>query len=244
MDNLTLYCNCFKDHENNYTQYNQKNLMLGAFDFTKEYRDSLVKRNFLFDDTGDNISHLNKWFGDLTGTYWVWKNTSDEIVGTNHYRKFWNEYEMSQLKYDEDTLYIVFPKYFDYSIYEQYRDAHTAYGLWVLQEAVKSGKIDMSQDIYNNLYTQQFLITCNMFWGHRKNFDKMCQVLFDILFEVYEGIKYVIPYIQPPNQTRLMAFLAERICTLIYINKDYYLGNMKLTPVNYMWKVDTTKIPT
>ena len=40
------------------------------------------------DDTGDNISAKNRYYSELTGTYWVWKNTRQKIVGTCHYRRF------------------------------------------------------------------------------------------------------------------------------------------------------------
>ncbi|WP_430972001.1 DUF4422 domain-containing protein [Sunxiuqinia rutila] len=40
------------------------------------------------DDTGDHISSKNKYYSELTGTYWVWKNTCQDIVGVVHYRRF------------------------------------------------------------------------------------------------------------------------------------------------------------
>lgn len=43
------------------------------------------------DDTGDNISEKNLYYSELTGIYWVWKNTRHEIVGTCHYRRFFTD---------------------------------------------------------------------------------------------------------------------------------------------------------
>ena len=43
---------------------------------------------YLKDDQGENISFKNQFFSELTGTYWVWKNTSQEITGICHYRRY------------------------------------------------------------------------------------------------------------------------------------------------------------
>lgn len=52
--------------------------------------------NFIYplkDNTGDNISSENPYYGELTGLYWIWKNvkiSDDDIIGYCHYNKAFN----------------------------------------------------------------------------------------------------------------------------------------------------------
>ena len=45
------------------------------------------------DNTGKNISEKNKFYGEYTFHYWIWKNYLDKIennwIGFCQYRKFW-----------------------------------------------------------------------------------------------------------------------------------------------------------
>ncbi|WP_301008290.1 HAD-IA family hydrolase [Helicobacter sp. UBA3407] len=47
--------------------------------------------NMIGDDTGENISHLNRYFNEMTGIYWAWKNYdklgNPEYIGLCHYRR-------------------------------------------------------------------------------------------------------------------------------------------------------------
>ena len=50
--------------------------------------------DWMRDDTGENISEKNKYYGEYTFHYWLWKNylnnLEDNWVGFCQYRKFWS----------------------------------------------------------------------------------------------------------------------------------------------------------
>ena len=54
-----------------------------------------LEEGILTDNTGDNISSKNPYYGELTATYWIWKNylkenPNIEYIGFCHYRRFFD----------------------------------------------------------------------------------------------------------------------------------------------------------
>ena len=51
-------------------------------------------RNTIGDDTGDNISKLNREVNEMTAIYWAWKNYdklgNPDFIGLCHYRRLFN----------------------------------------------------------------------------------------------------------------------------------------------------------
>jgi hypothetical protein len=202
--------------------------MCGSYNISDDYRAKLASKGFLFDDTGDNISHLNKWFADLTGLYWVWKNTDDEILGINQYRRAWNNDSIRNLVFKNNTIYITPLFRFNNSTYDQFVESHTEMGLKILREAAERKVIHITPDMVDDLKRIDFLSSCYMMITTRDLFDEVCKLLFDVVLELYHGTKYALPFIQydkvwNTDQTRMIAFLAERIMTLILMHKKYYL---------------------
>ncbi|MCW1322648.1 DUF4422 domain-containing protein [Campylobacter jejuni] len=92
--------------------------------------------NMIGDNTGDNISHLNRYFCELTGIYWAWKNYdklgNPDYIGYMHYRRYFvfnKEAKLAPKLYlnhssvykhaDKSFQNIVNPKYFrNISLYD------------------------------------------------------------------------------------------------------------------------------
>ena len=83
MSNLNLYCLSLKYYNliDKLPSY-IKPLGLG----TEKYPE-----HWLTEKNGENISDLNKYYGQYTGIYWIWKNhlkdmADDDWIGTCEYR--------------------------------------------------------------------------------------------------------------------------------------------------------------
>ena len=78
--------------------------------------------NMIGDDTGDNISNLNREFCELTAVYWAWKNydklENPDYIGFMHYRRHLN-FNLDKV-YDENKWRQIYNKFIDDDYTEKY----------------------------------------------------------------------------------------------------------------------------
>ena len=185
----------------------------------------------LHDDTGQNISKENEYYGELSGLYWVWKNTSiadDDIIGFCHYNKVLNitrQKVYSWLKNNENGIITLKPcKIRNHPVSDEVQAI-----ISILQE--------QGQDLYatwNKLYDNEAAakgMICrggNMFITSGRVFKDYCSWLFDILSKMR-----VIVGDKPntdANMRRYCAFMGERLLS-VYI--EFHKLPVKDVPIRY-----------
>lgn len=173
---------------------------------------------FLGDNTGDNISHKNKTYCELTGMYWLWKNYQEaDYIGICHYRRYlinengllFKEAELLELLKQYDmitTKLLTLPgSYYDgFNVNHHIKDLLTT-GL-VIEELYPE---------YSNTFEQLIhgphTYFGNIFITSKKEYDRYCQWLFDILFEVEKKCDFTG---YNGYQMRLFGFLSEFLQTV------------------------------
>ena len=92
MEEIIVYVLTHKKFSGEYDNELYKPLLNGSCFINEEL-------DYIRDDTGDNISKLNPYYAELTGQYWAWKNSKADIIGFNHYRRWF----VRNLKFDKLT---------------------------------------------------------------------------------------------------------------------------------------------
>ena len=151
-----------------------------------------MHRYTIGDDTGDNISYLNRYFCEMTGIYWLWKNYdkigNPEYLGTQHYRRIFyctckpwlfdvlSKYDMilpnrgnswvsSEEEFEEGREY-----YYDY-------------------EFIKKNSPQYLESFRYHMTHSEFFAG-NMFICRKDLFFEYCEFIFPVLFNLHENIDY------------------------------------------------------
>ncbi len=149
------------------------------------------------DDSGDNISSRNDSYCELTGVYWVWKNSPvppDGITGICHYRRYllddsgqlWNPYTLSDIlgKYDILTTRQVV---LDCSYHTGFGGRHSTADLDAAGSALQRLYPEYYAD-YDRLVHGNRTYFGNMMICRRSLYNSYCSWLFSILFETERSV--------------------------------------------------------
>lgn len=182
----------------------------------------------LKDSTGENISHLNSSFCELTALYWIWKNSNDDITGLAHYRRYFRssifkkepigEGTITRLLSNNDILVSKKRNYFIVNIFNHYKKSHNIGDLMLARDIVEEMYPDYIES-FDKLLSGKVLSLYNMLITHKNILDEYCEWLFPILFELKSktDISKYNPY-----QKRMIGFVAERLFNVWMIKNSNY----------------------
>ena len=178
------------------------------------------------DDTGNSISEKNKSFCELTGLYWIWKNTDCDIVGLCHYRRFFErdgrllsqtdiEKALTEDGYDIIAPASGFTEYLSNRMH--YEKVHFPKDYLLLRE-VLAEKYPTYLAAFDHFSHTNLASLANMVITRKEIFDSYCAWLFDILFEM-ERRTDLTSY--SPFQARLYGYLSERLFRVWLFMQEY-----------------------
>lgn len=176
--------------------------------------------DILTDNTGENISHRNRQFCELTALYWIWKNAKEDIVGLVHYRRHFilpEDWVERMLRNKVDVILPV-PLYVAPSLAGNYKNRHDLRDWDNMMKCLKE-RNEREYGEADAFFRQNLYSPCNMAIMRREVLDKLCSWLFPILFSVveYGGRK------KDSYQNRYPGFLSERLITFFFErNREEY----------------------
>ena len=165
------------------------------------------------DDTGFHISDRNRQFCELTALYWIWKNSKEDIVGLEHYRRHFLLPERWQEKMETNRIDVILPTplYVAPCLSQNYKNRHRAEDWEVMLEELKllyPEEYQMAVDFFDTgLYSP-----CNMFIMRKDVLNAMCSWLFPVLFACTAQIGER----EDAYQNRYPGFLSERLITFFF----------------------------
>ena len=197
-------------------------LYVGAF------RQKERRPGYAYDDDGENISIKNANYCELTGLYWIWKNSTEENVGLAHYRRFFTHNSFSasaKYFYSVEELDKFLQKYdlilcerqyvAAKNLYENYAQYHYGKDLDLFRKVIGQVTPDYLAS-FDAVLNRNCYSACNMFYAKKELIDQYCEWLFPLM-QVFESKIDISQY--NALQARVYGYLAERLLN-VWIEKN------------------------
>jgi len=217
MKNISMFClSLYGEHLNNLKKINYIPVGLGENNFNNEW---------LRDNTKQNISNKNKYYGEYTFHYWFWKNMIDEIsdknwIGFCAYRRYWANH--NNMKSNELNKIINNQNFREHVLQDVKNDWYNYET--ILGERIPFGKIKLSKIIKNG-GIKSILRNLNSFIKNQTT----VKFHFDI-FHGNEKIDKAIDLLEMKERSDFRIFINNQsfnkenmfICRSKKIIKEYY----------------------
>jgi len=208
---------------------------------------------FQTDDTGDNISHKNASYCELTALYWAWKNLKDiDYIGLCHYRRYFKSTnysirrvnivnsldEISILDTDlinhmhEKDIIVAKPNIYPFNLATQYAIDHRSEDVKILSQIINNKYNDYYPFFRDIMIRNNHLSPYNMFIMPWDTFDRYCVWIFNLLADLEQEIN-ISNY--SPYQARVFGFIGERLLN-IFLEKEKKEQkiNLKYRPICFI----------
>lgn len=172
----------------------------------------------LRDDKGDNISHKNVNYSELTAMYWIGKHMSSDYMGLFHYRRMLDVKDADLLRLCENDIDVILP--YPTVHYPNIEEHHKRYLKQQDWHAMVKALEELAPEYARRLpeiFEKQFFYNYNMFIAKEKVFKDYCNWLFPILQRTEE--------LSMPKGSeradRYIGYLGENLTTLYFMaNED------------------------
>lgn len=147
---------------------------------------------------GENIDNLNPWFCELTGLYWIWKNSKEDIVGLEHYRRYFVNQRNQLLSEDEIRNILEASDIICIRANYSYRNPPKTWlirnGKWnEMQKFLAFIKIYVDEDYYKTCIehlNSDWHALGNMFISRKELINEYCEFIFGLTFAYMEAEKH------------------------------------------------------
>ena len=175
-----------------------------------------IREKFLIDKkhAGANIDFFNPWYCELTGLYYMWRHCDDDIVGLEHYRRYFvndkgkllSEKEIRAALKDCDVLCNKAPEYSKTFPIKMWLIQNGKWG--EMRKFLNFAKYYAGDDYYDTAVKHLNGDThylCNMFIARRELMNEYCSFIFDLTVEYIEAERRAGRVIPP----RIIGYFTE-----------------------------------
>lgn len=170
---------------------------------------------YVRDNTNDNIADKNDSYCELSALYWIWKNSDCDIVGLEHYHRFFVQFRRKKITIKGRFLVIFKRRCFEILSQQNINQLLSEYDIIVKNSVVyKSRNADVFleslnkdlldyvdllianeytkyHDEYRKMMQRHTHFNCNMFIGYKSVIDQYCGWLYEVLNKIDDNNRII-----------------------------------------------------